>query len=60
MTPNEYNDGAAPDLDWIERRLASVSGLERLAMAALLAVGGVAAISCAIAAGAALAAKVMA
>jgi hypothetical protein len=51
---------AAPDLDWIDRRLSSVSGLERLATAALFAVGGVAAFAAAIAAGAALAAKVMA
>jgi hypothetical protein len=51
---------AATDADWIDRRLASVSGLERLAMAALFAVVGSGLIGGAIAAGAALAAKVMA
>lgn len=50
----------SPDLDWIDRRLAGVTGLERITRACLLAVAGTGAIVGAVAAGAAICAKVMA
>ncbi|WP_386681909.1 hypothetical protein [Loktanella sp. R86503] len=38
----------SPDLDWIDRRLAGVTGLERIVRACLLAIAGTAAIGAAI------------